>query len=133
MIGSIISAVAGPILSIIDKSVTDKDEAQRLKHAVQMELIANGHNIEKAAADIIRTEAASEHWITANWRPVLMLAITGILINNFLIAPYLEWWMGEAVVLPLPDALWDLLMIGVGGYVVGRSGEKIAKHIKKPD
>ena len=31
----------------------------------------------------------------------------------------------------LPEELWNLLMIGVGGYVVGRSGEKIAKNIKK--
>ena len=33
--------------------------------------------------------------------------------------------------IPLPDELWNLLMIGVGGYIVGRSGEKIAEKVKR--
>jgi hypothetical protein len=31
----------------------------------------------------------------------------------------------------LPDELWNLLMIGVGGYIVGRSGEKIAAKVRQ--
>jgi hypothetical protein len=31
---------------------------------------------------------------------------------------------------PLRDEAWFLLEIGLGGYIVGRSGEKIAKTIK---
>jgi hypothetical protein len=34
--------------------------------------------------------------------------------------------------IPLPDELWTLLTVGVGGYVVGRSGEKVAKTLRKP-
>jgi hypothetical protein len=30
----------------------------------------------------------------------------------------------------LADQAWTLLQIGLGGYVVGRSAEKIAPHIK---
>jgi hypothetical protein len=33
--------------------------------------------------------------------------------------------------LELPDKLWNLLTIGVGGYVVGRSAEKIAESYAK--
>jgi hypothetical protein len=32
---------------------------------------------------------------------------------------------------PLRDEAWSLLQIGLGGYVVGRSGEKIAKVLKQ--
>ena len=32
---------------------------------------------------------------------------------------------------PLRDEAWSLLQIGFGGYVVGRSGEKIAKVLKQ--
>ncbi|MCS5587835.1 MAG: hypothetical protein NZ697_05040 [Porticoccaceae bacterium] len=32
---------------------------------------------------------------------------------------------------PLRDEAWMLLQLGLGGYVVGRSGEKIAKVMKK--
>jgi hypothetical protein len=31
---------------------------------------------------------------------------------------------------PLRDEAWSLLQIGLGGYVVGRSGEKLAKTLK---
>jgi hypothetical protein len=33
--------------------------------------------------------------------------------------------------LELPEQLWGLIKIGVGGYVVGRSGEKFAKVWKE--
>ena len=32
----------------------------------------------------------------------------------------------------LPEQLWTLLTVGVSGYIVGRSGEKIADKIRKP-
>ena len=32
---------------------------------------------------------------------------------------------------PLKDEAWTLLQIGLGGYVVGRSGEKIAKVLQQ--
>jgi hypothetical protein len=82
-------------------------------------------------------EAKSEHTITATWRPILMLTITAIVGWNYLLAPIatviINYALGQQVALsiPLPDELWNLLMIGVGGYVVGRSGEKIAGTLKK--
>ena len=35
------------------------------------------------------------------------------------------------VVMTIPPDMWALLKIGLGGYVVGRSGEKIAQVWKK--
>jgi len=66
-----------------------------------------------------------------------MLTITAIVAWNFLLAPLAELAVtlstGNQIPLsiPLPDELWTLLSIGVGGYVVGRSGEKIAGKLKK--
>jgi hypothetical protein len=103
-----------------------------------MALIGNAAAIEQAAASVIIAEAKSEHKITAIWRPVLMLTITAIVAWNFLLAPLVELavmlFTGDQLPLsiPLPDQLWNLLMIGVGGYVVGRSGEKMVKNFRKP-
>jgi hypothetical protein len=36
-----------------------------------------------------------------------------------------------SVELSIPDPMWNLLTIGVGGYIAGRSGEKIAENWKK--
>ncbi len=46
------------------------------------------------------------------------------LANNFLIAPYAQALFGVGIALELPERLWDLMMVGVGGYVVGRSVER---------
>ena len=52
--------------------------------------------------------------------------------NNInLLAPFIHMFYSNYPVLPLPDKLWSLLEIGVGGYIVGRSGEKIAGNFKK--
>lgn len=34
-----LSVITGPLFSVIDKAVTDKDEAARLKHEIQTQLI----------------------------------------------------------------------------------------------
>ena len=66
-----------------------------------------------------------------------MLTITAIVGWNYLAAPLVELavrlFAGGTVPLtiPLPEELWQLLMIGVGGYVCGRSAEKVAKNFKK--
>ena len=131
--------VLGPIVGDVIKRVLpeDKDKRADIEREINMALLGNSAAIEQAAASVILAESKSEHWITATWRPILMLTITAIVGWNFLIAPLIELAVllstNDQVPLsiPLPEQLWNLLMIGVGGYVVGRSGEKIAKTLKK--
>ena len=131
--------VLGPIVGDVIKRVLpeDKDKRADIEREINMSLLGNSAAIEQAAASVILAESKSEHWITATWRPILMLTITAIVGWNFLIAPLIELAVllstNDQVPLsiPLPEQLWNLLMIGVGGYVVGRSGEKIAKNLKK--
>lgn len=133
--------VLGPIVGDVIKRVLpeDKDKRADIEREINMALIGNSAAIEQAAASVILAEAKSEHKITAIWRPVLMMTITAIVAWNFLLAPLIELavmlWTGNQIPLSisLPDQLWNLLMIGVGGYVVGRSGEKMVKNFKGPD
>tara|TARA_R100000995_G_scaffold6420_1_gene2955 strand:+ start:2477 stop:2893 length:417 start_codon:yes stop_codon:yes gene_type:complete len=131
--------VLGPLVGDVVKRILpeDKDKRMEIERELNMAIMQNGAAIEQAAASVIKAEAQSEHKITATWRPILMLSITAIVTWNYLLAPLVElavrMFAGDQVPLsiPLPEELWNLLMIGVGGYVVGRSGEKIAKNIKK--
>ena len=59
-----------------------------------------------------------------------MLTFVAIIANNYILYPYLSLFWGEAPVLEIPPDMWGLLKIGLGGYVVGRSAEKVAKVIK---
>ena len=80
----------------------------------------------QTSAGIVTAEAKSEHWLAANWRPVTMLTFVFIIANNYILYPYLALFFEEAPKLEIPPDMWALLKIGLGGYVVGRSAEKVA-------
>lgn len=124
LISKAIDAITGPVFGLIDKAVTDKDEANRLKSEIQSQLIDSENSIIKAQMQIILAEAQGESWLQRNWRPLLMIVIVAIIGNNYLIAPYLGAMFGVGLQLDLPDRLWDLMTLGVGGYVAGRTVDK---------
>jgi hypothetical protein len=138
MIQALLPVIA-PIVGDVVRRVLpeDKDKRAEIERELNMALITNSAQIQQAAAAVVLAEAKSEHKITAIWRPVLMLTITAIVGWNYLIAPLAELAVqllaGDQVPLAieLPDELWNLLMIGVGGYIVGRSGEKIAAKVRQ--
>ena len=98
--------------TILDKIWPDAGEMERSK--VQMALA-----IYAGQAEIVKAEAQSEHWLAACWRPILMLTFGGLIVARWLgwSAPNIT----EAEVLKL----WSIVELGLGGYVIGRSVEKI--------
>lgn len=76
-----------------------------------------------AAAGIVKAEAESDHWLAAVWRPLTMLVFTGLIVAR---------WFGWAAP-QLTESeylkLWSIVEFGLGGYVVGRSVEKIAPTV----
>lgn len=99
--------------TIIDKIWPDASEAEKQKVQTALAMFA-------AQAEIVKTEAASQHWLAANWRPLLMLTFGGLIVARWFgwAAPNLS----EAEYL----ALWDIVELGIGGYVFGRTVEKVA-------
>ena len=113
--------VLGPILGeVIRRLVPDQGEQGRIEAELSIALMQRAQEIETAAADIVKTEAASEHWLTATWRPVVMLVLTSLIVARWL--GYSAPGISEAEALKL----WSIVEIGLGGYVIGRSAEKIA-------
>lgn len=129
IVGKALSAITGPLFGVIDQAVTDKDEANRLKQQIKSQLIESDNSVIKARMEIILAEAGGESWAQRNWRPVLMLVIVAIVANNYLIAPYLGAMFGVGLMLDLPESLWDLMTLGVGGYIAGRSVEKVSQNV----
>lgn len=130
LIGNILGTVAGPVMEVIDQAVTDKDQANRLKAELHSRLIDRQDAALQAQMKVILAEATGESWLQRNWRPLLMTVIVAIVANNYLLAPYLGAMFGVGLQLELPEQLWDLMTLGVGGYIAGRSGEKIAGTLR---
>ena len=103
--------------------------------AKQLELIQKLNEIEadiiESKAKIITTEAKSEHFLTSTWRPITMLVFTFIIANNYILVPYFQAMGFDIPTLQISNKMLNLLSIGIGGYVVGRSAEKIADKLKK--
>jgi hypothetical protein len=116
------SAILGPVLSgifnVIDKAVADQDQAAVLKARLQ-EMVLTGQlrEIEEAAANI-RAEASGDSWLQRSWRPITMLTFVALIVAKWL--GFTAPGVTEAVEL----ALFEIIKIGLGGYVVGRSVEK---------
>ena len=126
-IGQIVETVGG----IVSKFVKDKDLAARLSAELQTGILKYETDLVQAQASIVLAEAQGQSWLQRNWRPILMLTIVVIIANNYLLFPYVQLFGGPTVLLELPESLWNLMQIGVGGYVVGRSAEKAVKAWKE--
>lgn len=125
-----VTAVLGIGGKLIDRLWPDPEQRAQANLAL-LELAQRGELTEfSARAEIVKAEAASSHWLAANWRPILMLVFGGLIVAR---------WFGWAAP-ALSEAeylkLWSIVEFGLGGYVVGRSVEKIvpaaAAAMRKP-
>ena len=127
MLGAV-APLAKILFNTIEKSVPDKDLQAKLKADLQTQLLQSSTEELKAAASIVEAEAKAG-WFTASWRPLLMYVLIFILIWNYILGPIVKFFFAAAITIDLPGDVWTLLQIGLGGYVVGRSGESIAKSL----
>ena len=125
---SAIAPLAKILFSTIEKAVPDKDLQERLKAQLNEQLLKSSTEELKAAASIVEAEAKAG-WFTASWRPLLMYVLIFVLVFNYIFAPIIKMFTDLVIGFDLPGDVWTLLQIGLGGYVVGRSGESIAKSL----
>jgi hypothetical protein len=125
MLGAI-APLAKILFSTIEKAVPDKDLQAKLKADLQTQLLQSNTAELTAAAKIIEAEAKAG-WFASSWRPLLMYVLIFILVWNYILGPVIKLMIGTVITFELPGDVWTLLQIGLGGYVVGRSGESIAR------
>ena len=124
---SILSGAVKPVTDLVDKLHTSEEEKAKINKSI-FEMKNNlMQQLIKSKGEIIKAEAESEHFLTSTWRPITALVFVAIIANNYIIAPYMEAFMGTKIILKIPPQMWDLLKIMIGGYVVGRSAEKGAR------
>ena len=117
---------------IIDSVVEDKDEANKLKSVLAQKrlegdvaLVVAERELEAslidARASILTADVSGESFLQRNWRPITMLA--------FVVAVMSRWFGITADHLSQNEVEWmmELVKLGLGGYVFGRSAEKVTK------
>jgi len=111
------------LLGGLDKLFTSKEEKIKAENLIKQILIEKQLELQKMQTEIIVTEAKG-NWLQRSWRPILMLSFGFIVIYVKFIAPLFNLTTPE-----LEIEFWELLKIGIGGYVIGRSAEKISKNV----
>lgn len=117
MIGTIIKGVT----SIVDQFVEDEDQKNRMKEAITAKILENETELVQAQAGIIKQE--QERWLSSSWRPITMLFFV------FIIGAHWFGFTPENINQETVNMVLEIVKIGLGGYVIGRSGEKIVKGV----
>lgn len=133
MIPGVVGIVGGifkELIGGIDSWFTSDEERLQAKTKIMMvqaqvmgQVLEYEKSIMEAQSSIIQAEAKGDSWIQRSWRPVTMLAFVGAILG---------FWFGltpDDLSQASVDAMFKLVQIGLGGYVVGRSAEKVVKSI----
>lgn len=116
--GGIIEKAGGFALDIRSAITGEMDPATRAELLMKALDLAAG--AVQAQAGAIMAEAQGHSWLQRNWRPITMLTfLVLVVLDAFAVLPN-----------PIAEKMWTLLQIGLGGYVVGRSAEKIVDKLK---
>ena len=132
MVGGAVMGLIGklfePAAKLIDDLHTSEEEKLDAKTrmlesqmALGMQVLDYEAQLMQMKSSIIVAEAQGQSWIQRSWRPITMLTFLFLVVADaFGQLPFRL--AGEA---------WSLLQIGLGGYVIGRSGEKVVQTLKK--
>jgi len=135
--GGLLTSLAGPLVQgvkdIIGQFVQSPEQKAQITEALaklesdfQLKVMEADVQFAQAQASVVGKEADSTSWLARNWRPILMLTFTYIVAHTFVFAPLFSL---HAVL--IPEQMWELLKIGMGGYIFGRSAEKVVPDVVK--
>ncbi|MEI6478501.1 MAG: 3TM-type holin [bacterium] len=122
----VVSGIFKPIADVIEHVLPSGDAKIQLQQKMlegQLAAASQVMDYEKQLLDsqmqIIKAEAQGNSWMQRNWRPITMLTFLALVVCDSF------GWLPNRLA---PEA-WVLLQIGLGGYVAGRSLEKLAPSI----
>lgn len=123
--------VQGPMMKVLDSCVADAALRRKLAAELEQQALSHANRTMELGAGIVLAEVQSEHWLSRNWRPMLMLLLMGFLLLAGFILPVADLLAGRSIPFSprwqlLPEGFWQFLSIGMGGYIGGRSLEKAA-------
>jgi holin (3TMs family) len=134
MVEDAAKGILGGASEVLDKLVTTDKERLEAKKQLS-DVIMNGLNQFYATASTVILAEENGTWIQRSWRPLLMLSFGFIILCTYFFFPLINIWAKNPDIAALISDLktnadfWSLLKIGIGGYVAGRSVEKVAETV----
>lgn len=102
---------------VVERLTLPAREKKQLEADVLRLLLEREQDLIQARAALLQEEGKG-NWLQRSWRPLVMLTFAAVILMGT---------FTNISILSDSSRFWDLLEIGLGGYVVGRSGEKMAE------
>ena len=117
----IVSNVMKEVGGVIETLSLSAREKQQLQCRIT-EVLLRWETESQGRQERVLSAEAGGNWLQRSWRPLVMLVFAAVVL------------VGSFVPLPMLDdgsRFWDLLEIGLGGYILGRGVEAIPVIIGK--
>lgn len=121
-----------PLASLVDEVHTSDEEKDRLRNVLkdtEAKVISQAMDLQsqvlKAQQTVLMAEVSGTG-LKAVWRPIVMLVFMALIVWHS---------VGTGLGFPVPainPMMWTLIHMAMGGYVVGRSGEKAIDLWRRP-
>lgn len=122
----ILGSIFRPIADVIDHVLPSGDakvqlQTKLLEGQIQAATQLQAYELQllDAQQKIVVAEAQGNSWLQRSWRPLTMLTFLVLVVCD-------SFGLLHS---PLAPEAWTLLQIGLGGYVAGRSLEKIVPGV----
>ncbi len=120
--GNTAKEIIGELGKTVSTLVTTDDEKQTQKAKLTEIVMSNLNRLYDAQSSVIKAEM-SGNFLQKSWRPIMMLTFGVIIVMKWF--GYTDANISES----LEMELLSIIKLGLGGYVVGRSVEKIATKV----
>ena len=125
-----IQALIGPVASLLDKFIEDKDQKATLAHEISTMAERHALELAKGQLEINKVEAQHRSLFVAGWRPCLGWGLSIAMIWHFVLAPFVMFVCAFAGV-DIPDLpFFDMeslmtVLLGMLGLGSLRTVEKV--------
>lgn len=125
MLATLLGALLPFLGDALKRFIPDAGARAEAQEAITKALVENQSAVLAAMAEVMKSDAASDSWLTRSTRPVVV--IWGLVMVSFVgvVAPAVG--IQQEVVdglAGIPSELWTLVTVGVGIFSAGRSIEK---------
>lgn len=115
-----------PAADLVDNLHTSEEEKGKLRNEfvtlqnnLAMKVMEYEVKVIEMQASIIAAEAKGESWLQRTWRPITMMTFLVLTVADaFGLLPF-----------RLAAEAWTMLQLGLGGYVIGRTAEKVVPQL----
>ena len=115
----VLQNVIKEIGDIVNRLSVSSKEKQKVQEEIQALVYRYKSELVREQSAVVGEEARG-NWLQRSWRPIVMLALAVVVLSGV---------FTDSLLVTDSSRLWDLLEIGLGGYVIGRSGENVVGRL----